>query len=157
MFRKCRFCICWIWVWIYLGYWVELGNFQIWNDSQNNCHCSVLQNSTDELCAALLYFWPFCWKFPPGKGGGQVLLVCIHTYSSLSKQSCLYDLKRKWNISWKKSGGGGSQPSWSQSWPHLEESSSAPLCQSSGPTLPPGWEDDIQGVCFMTKKSWKQT
>ena len=33
MFRKCRFCICWIWVWIYLGYWVELGNFHIQNNS----------------------------------------------------------------------------------------------------------------------------
>ena len=87
MFRKCRFCICWIWVWIYLGYWVELGNFQIWNDSHNNCHCSVLQNSTDKLCPAILYLWPFRWKFPPGKGGRQVslsMLSYIHVFLSPS-------------------------------------------------------------------------
>ena len=120
MFRQCWFCICWIWIWIYFGYWVELGNFQIWNDSHNNCHCSVLQNSTDELCPAILYLWPFRWKFPPGKGGWQVslsMLSYIHVFLSPSNLTSMISKESEMSHE-KKSDGGGSQPCWSRSWPH---------------------------------------
>ena len=100
MFRKCRFCICWIWVWIYLGYWVELGNFQ--KIKYQLKYLSLL--STAELhrramCSSSI-FLAFLLEVSSWEGWptGVFKHAFIHTCISLSKQSYLYDFERKYRM-----------------------------------------------------------